>query len=85
VRIPGAPPMPSPRWSPPGYGLGIVGFVDSPFGPLWGHNGGGPGYRTSAYHAPELEAASVCAMCALEGDSGAEPLVFAVFAALRSA
>ena len=83
VPVAGAPPMPSPRWSAPGYGLGIVGIAESPFGALWGHNGGGPGYRTSAYHAPELGEASVCAMCALEGDPGAEPLVFAVFAALR--
>jgi len=83
VRVAGAPPMPSPRWGPPGYGLGLVGIAQSPFGPLWGHNGGGPGYRTSAYHAPELGAASVCAMCALDGDPGADPLVFAVFAALR--
>ncbi|HKW93778.1 MAG TPA: serine hydrolase domain-containing protein [Methylomirabilota bacterium] len=83
VPVAGAPPMPSPRWSAPGYGLGIVGIAESPFGPLWGHNGGGPGYRTSAYHAPELGEASVCAMCALEGDPGAEPLVLAVFAALR--
>jgi len=83
VPVAGAPPMPSPRWSRPGYGLGIVGIDESPFGPLWGHNGGGPGYRTSAYHAPELGEASVCAMCSLEGDPGAESLVFAAFAALR--
>jgi D-alanyl-D-alanine carboxypeptidase len=83
VPVAGAPPMPSPRWSRPGYGFGIVGIQESPFGPLWGHNGGGPGYRASAYHAPDLGEASVCAMCSLEGDPGAEPLVFAVFAALR--
>jgi len=83
VSVAGAPPMPSPRWSAPGYGLGIVGIRESPFGRLWGHNGGGPGYRTSAYHAPDLGEASVCAMCSLEGDPGADPLVFSVFAALR--
>jgi D-alanyl-D-alanine carboxypeptidase len=83
VPVAGAPPMPSPRWSRPGYGLGLVGIQESPFGPLWGHDGGGPGYRTSAYHAPDLGEASVCAMCALEDESGANPLVFAVFAALR--
>ena len=83
VSVAGAPPMPSPRWSAPGYGLGIVGIRESPFGRLWGHNGGGPGYRTSAYHAPDLGEASVCAMCSLEGDPGADPLVFSVFATLR--
>ena len=83
VSVAGAPPMPSPRWSAPGYGLGIVDIRESPFGRLWGHNGGGPGYRTSAYHAPDLGEPSVCAMCSLEGDPGADPLVFSVFAALR--
>jgi D-alanyl-D-alanine carboxypeptidase len=83
VPVTGAPPMPSPRWSAPGYGLGVVGIAKSPFGPLWGHDGGGPGYRTSAYHAPEVGEASVCAMCALEEDPGADLLVFAVFGALR--
>src|SRR5262249_24106993 len=45
---------PPPRRGKPSYGLGIMGDPESPWGLLWGHNGGGPGYRTSAFHAPGL-------------------------------
>jgi D-alanyl-D-alanine carboxypeptidase len=83
VPVPGTPTAPSRRWGKPSYGLGIMGDPESRWGPLWGHNGGGPGYRTSAFHAPDLGKVSVCAMCAVEVDSKAEELVFAVLDALR--
>jgi len=73
----------SAHWGRPGYGLGIMGDTASRWGRLWGHNGGGPGYTASAFHAPDLGGVSVCAMCALEDKSTAEQLVFAVFDALR--
>jgi len=73
----------SGHWAQPSYGLGIMGDPASRWGLLCGHNGGGPGYRTAAYHAPDLGGVSVCAMCALEEDSRAEQLVFAVLDALR--
>ena len=73
----------SAHWGRPGYGLGIMGDTASRWGRLWGHNGGGPGYTTSAFHAPDLGGASVCAMCALEEAPGAEQLVFAVLDVLR--
>ena len=73
------------RWRRPGYGLGIMGDPESSWGRLWGHNGGGPGYTTSAFHAPDLGGISVCAMCALEGDAIAEQIVFAVLDTLRRA
>jgi D-alanyl-D-alanine carboxypeptidase len=72
------------RWRRPGYGLGIMGDPESSWGRLWGHNGGGPGYTTSAFHTPDL-GASVCAMCALEGDAIAEQIVFAVLDTLSRA
>ena len=72
------------RWRRPSYGLGIMGDPESSWGRLWGHNGGGPGYTTSAFHAPDL-GASVCAMCALEGDAIAEQIVFTVLDTLRRA
>ena len=72
------------RWRRPGYGLGIMGDPESSWGRLWGHNGGGPGYTTSAFHAPDL-GASVCAMGALESDAIAEQIVFAVLDTLRRA
>ena len=60
VPVPSAPA----HWVRPGYGLGIMGDAGSRWGMLWGHNGGGPGYTTSAFHAPRLGGVSVCAMCA---------------------
>jgi D-alanyl-D-alanine carboxypeptidase len=72
------------RWRRPSYGLGIMGDPESSWGRLWGHNGSGPGYTTSAFHAPDL-GASVCAMCAVEGDAFAEQVVFAVLDTLRRA
>lgn len=82
VPVPGTPVVSPLRWSKPSYGLGIMGDPKSPRGPLWGHNGGGPGYRASAFHAPGLGDVSVCAMCASEEDSKTEELVFAAFDAL---
>jgi hypothetical protein len=37
------------------------------------------------FHAPDLGALSVCAMCAVEGDARAEQIAFAVLDALRRA
>ncbi len=52
------------RWGRPGYGLGIMGDSASRHGVLWGHNGEGPGYAASAFHAPDLRGrrATVCIM-----------------------
>ena len=72
------------RWRRPSYGLGIMGDPESLSGRLWGHNGGGPGYTTSAFYAPDL-GASVCSMCAIEGDAVAEQIVFTVLDMLRRA
>ena len=53
-------------WRQPGYGLGIMGDAASRWGRIWGHNGGGPGYQASAFHASDLGQTSICAMCATE-------------------
>jgi D-alanyl-D-alanine carboxypeptidase len=78
------PAPPTPRWRKPGYGLGLMGNPASPWGPLWGHNGGGPGYQASAFYVPALGGATVCAMTAFEGEPSAEDIVFEVFANLAS-
>ncbi len=62
-----------------------MGDPESRWDRLWGHNGGGPGYRTAAFHVPDLGGISVCAMCALEEDSRAEQIVFTVLDALDRA
>jgi D-alanyl-D-alanine carboxypeptidase len=84
VSIAAAAAAGASRRGKPGYGLGIMGDPESSWGRLWGHNGGGPGYSTSVFHAPDA-GASVCAMCSVEGDARAEAIVFAVLDASRRA
>ena len=80
VPVPNAPR----RWRRPSYGLGVMADPDSPFGPVIGHNGEGPGYNTSVFHAQRFRAggATLCAMCGVEDTSLAESLVFDSFALL---
>lgn len=74
--VPGAPP----RYGRPCYGLGIMADCASRFGMLLGHNGGGPGYGASVFHAPDHHGGplTVCAMVACEAPDLAERLVMAV-------
>jgi D-alanyl-D-alanine carboxypeptidase len=74
VPVPADAREPRAGWGRPGYGLGLMGDAESPWGRLWSHNGGGPGYLASAFHAPDL-GATVCAMGALEGALDPEVLV----------
>jgi D-alanyl-D-alanine carboxypeptidase len=66
------------RRGKPSYGLGLMGDPASPWGLAVGHNGGGPGYSASAFHAFDLDGASVCAMGAIEDGFNAEGVVFDV-------
>ena len=80
VRVPvehasGASPL---RTTAPSYGLGLMGDPASPWGPIVGHNGGGPCYSASAFHAPNLGGVSVCAMGAIEENFSAEEVVAGV-------
>jgi D-alanyl-D-alanine carboxypeptidase len=63
----------------PGYGLGVMGDPASPWGLIVGHNGGGPCYSASAFHAFGLNGLSVCAMGAIERGFSAERNVAGVF------
>jgi D-alanyl-D-alanine carboxypeptidase len=67
-----------PRWRAPGYGLGVMGDRASPFGAVFGHNGGGPGYDASVFTAASLRGRRVtaCALSASETDAIAEDVVF---------
>jgi D-alanyl-D-alanine carboxypeptidase len=76
----------SPPWAEPSYGLGLMGDPGSPFGPIWGHEGGGPGYGASVFHAPTQGGVTACAMAAGSGtvtrDAG--DLVRAILAAFAA-
>jgi D-alanyl-D-alanine carboxypeptidase len=63
----------------PGYGLGVMGDPETPWGLIGGHNGGGPCYSASAFHAFGLGGVSVCAMGAIEREFSAERVVAGVF------
>jgi len=69
---------PPSRRGTPSYGLGLMCDPASPWGLTVGHNGGGPCYSASAFHAFDLGGASVCAMGAIEDGFSAEDLVFDV-------
>jgi D-alanyl-D-alanine carboxypeptidase len=58
-----------------GYGLGLMGSRDRP---LFGHNGGGPGYTASAWCARDAPGApaAACAMLAFEDPPLAESLAW---------
>lgn len=77
MPVPAAPP----QYRGPCYGLGIMADTASPYGIILGHNGDGPGYQTSVFHArtPEGQPMTVSAMCASECRDLAERLVFRVF------
>ena len=63
----------------PSYGLGLMGDPGSRWGLVVGHNGGGPWYSASAFHAVDLGGASICVMAALEESvEAAEEVVFAM-------
>jgi len=72
------------RRGKPSYGLGLMADPESPWGLVAGHNGGGPCYSASAFHAFDLDGASVCAMGAIEEGFSAENLVFDVLDVLAT-
>ena len=73
VPVPGS----HPPWTAPGYGLGLMGEADGPRGPTYGHDGGGPGYSTSAYHFTE-SAVSVAVLAATEDAAAVLAAAFAL-------
>lgn len=71
------------EWREPSYGLGLMADPASPWGAIYGHNGGGPGYAASVFHAADLGGVTVCVLGAEAPGFAAEQVVFAVFDALR--
>jgi D-alanyl-D-alanine carboxypeptidase len=76
VAVPTDPLDAPPRHRRPSYGLGLMADPASRWGLIAGHNGGGPCYSASAFHAFDLEGASVGVMGAIEEGFDAEGLVF---------
>ncbi len=76
VTVPVAPDDLDPRIRRPSYGLGLMIDLDSPWGLIAGHNGGGPGYTASAFHAFDLGGATVCVLAAGESGFDAQDAVF---------
>lgn len=59
----------------PSYGLGLMGDMTTGFGPVYGHNGGGPGFSIAAYAAPTKNVV-VGAVINRDSSLEAEKLVF---------
>lgn len=69
-------PFPHPEIQP-SYGLGLMGDMNSKFGPVYGHNGGGPGFSVAAYIAPE-KGTTVAAVVNRDSTVEAEKIVFEI-------
>lgn len=79
--VPGSRSDPQVRpyeWRQPSYGLGLMADPAAPWGPICGHNGGGPGYSASVLHAPELGGVTVAALGSEAEGLDAAQVVFEV-------
>ena len=77
-----------PRFVTPSYGLGLMADPDCPYGEMYGHNGGGPGYSTSAFHfKPSTSDGSsdvtVAVLCNTEKTEFVETMMWSLAEALR--
>jgi len=83
VPVPGVDrPRSSPlRFVQPSYGLGVMADPASSWGLLVGHNGGGPCYSASAFHAFDRGGITVCALGAIEKGFDPEKVVAKVLEA----
>jgi len=88
VPLPGSEAAPDERpyaWREPSYGLGLMADPASPWGPVYGHDGRGPGYAASVFHAPRLGGVTVCVLGAEAPGFAAEHVVFTVLDELARA
>ena len=75
------------RIAKPAYGLGLMGDLGSPLGPILGHNGSGPAYSASAFHLPSLAGhrVTLCVMAVGDQPERAERLLFEALSQLERA
>lgn len=78
VPVPGAET--NGRLQKPSYSLGLMADPDNALGPLFGHHGGGPGYKATAFHRIATNR-TVCALCAADQGLPTEEIVFSILSA----
>jgi D-alanyl-D-alanine carboxypeptidase len=59
-----------PPFEEAAYGLGLMIDTASPYGPVWGHAGGGPGYSIAAFHFPRLAGSATTITALVNRDRG---------------
>jgi D-alanyl-D-alanine carboxypeptidase len=62
-------PFDHPIFRQPAYGLGVMIDAGSPYGPLLGHAGGGPGYATAALCWPNAAGHAIVAVALANRDA----------------
>lgn len=79
-------PHDQPPWCEPSYGLGLMADPASPWGRLFGHNGEGPGYTASVFHAPDVGPGGVTVgvTCGIEEAACAEQILRAAIERIRA-
>jgi D-alanyl-D-alanine carboxypeptidase len=72
------------RFVAPSYGLGLIADLKSPYGVLYGHSGGGPGYTSAALHvvSPRRQPVTVAVLSNTENFFEVELMAFTIVHAL---
>ncbi len=72
------------RFVAPSYGLGLIADSKSPYGVLYGHSGGGPGYTSAALHvvSPSGQPVTVAVLSNTENFFEVELMAFTILHAL---
>lgn len=72
------------RFIAPSYGLGLIADLESPYGVLYGHSGGGPGYTSAALHvlSPQRQPVTVAVLSNTENFFEVELMAFTIVHAL---
>lgn len=68
------------RFVAPSYGLGLIADPPSPYGVLYGHSGGGPGYTSAALHvvSPRRQPVAVAVLSNTENFFEVELMAFTI-------
>jgi hypothetical protein len=72
------------RFVAPSYGLGLIADLKSPYGVLYVHSGGGPGYTSAALHvvSPRRQPVTVAVLSNTENFFEVELMAFTIVHAL---